>query len=284
MEAPACEVQGEPACEMNIHDVGSGPPLVVVPGIQGRWEWMQPGVEALSRRYRVVTFSLSDEPTSAGQFDESRGFNSYVDQMASVFTTLDLRDAIVCGVSYGGLIAATFAARHPEHVSALVLLSALPPSWRINARARFYLKAPRLLFPLFALSSLRLTREMVAAHGGLAAGSGAALRHGWNVVTHPTSPARMARRVRLLEGLDLMSGFQRLTVPTLVITGEEQLDYVVPPALTREYLRLWPHARSGVISKTGHLGVITRPDELCRLLDEFLVDVPGASRERRMIG
>ena len=59
---------------------------------------------------------------------------------------------------------------------------------------------------------------------------------------------------------------------------------VVPPALTREYLRLWPQARSGVLSKTGHLGVITRPDELSRVLDAFLADVPGARRERRLIG
>jgi len=269
---------------MRIHDAGSGPPLVIVPGIQGRWEWMRPGVDALSQRYRVITFSLCDEPSSGGQFDEARGFYTYVDQVATVVTTLDLRDAIICGISYGGLIAASFAARHPEHASALVLLSALPPSWRINARARFYLRAPRLLFPLFALSSLRLTREMVAAHGGLGAGVAAAVRHGWNVVIHPTSPARMARRVRLLDGLDLTSELQRLTVPTLAVTGEEHLDYVVPPAMTREYLRLWPHARSGVLSKTGHLGVITRPDELLRMLDAFLADVPGIARERRRIG
>jgi 3-oxoadipate enol-lactonase len=107
---------------MNIYDMGSGPPLVILPGIQGRWEWMRPGIDALSQHYRVVTFSLCDEPTSGGHFDDQRGFNSYIDQVANVFATLDLRDAIVCGVSYGGLIAATFAARHPENVSALVLL------------------------------------------------------------------------------------------------------------------------------------------------------------------
>jgi 3-oxoadipate enol-lactonase len=269
---------------MKIHDAGSGPPLVVVPGIQGRWEWMRPGIDALARRYRVITVSLCDEPTSEGQFDEARGFYSYVDQVASVFAALGLRDAIVCGVSYGGLIAATFAARHPEHVRALVLLSALPPSWHINDRARFYLQAPRLLFPLFALSSLRLAREMVIAHGGFAAGVAAALRHGWNVVTHPTSPALMARRVKLLERLDLTSEIRRLTVPTLAVTGEEHLDYVVAPALTREYLRLWPHARGGVLRNTGHLGVITRPDELSRMLDQFLADVPEVASERRRIG
>ena len=269
---------------MKIHDAGSGPPLIIVPGIQGRWEWMRPGVDALAQHYRVITFSLADEPSSDGHFEESRGFSSYVDQVENVMATLGLPDAIVCGMSYGGLIAATFAARHSQKVSALVLLSALPPTWRANRRARFYLRAPRLLFPVFVLSSLRLGREMVAAYDGLVAGVFSATRHIRNVVTHPASPARMARRVQLLDGLDLTSEMERLTLPTLVVTGEDHLDYAVPPALTREYLRLWPHARGEVLSRTGHLGVITRPEALRQLLGGFLADVPALKRDRRMIG
>ena len=45
-------------------DRGSGTPVVLVPGIQGRWEWMRPAVDALAARCRVLTFSLCDEPTS----------------------------------------------------------------------------------------------------------------------------------------------------------------------------------------------------------------------------
>ena len=44
---------------MNIVDLGSGVPVVMVPGIQGRWEWMKPAVDALAERCRVVTFSLA---------------------------------------------------------------------------------------------------------------------------------------------------------------------------------------------------------------------------------
>ena len=28
-------------------DVGSGTPVVLIPGLQGRWEWMAPTVDAL---------------------------------------------------------------------------------------------------------------------------------------------------------------------------------------------------------------------------------------------
>src|SRR5688500_11325026 len=148
---------------MKIIDVGSGPPIVIVPGIQGRWEWMKPAVDALATRCRVITFSLADEPTCGGRFDEARGFESYVDQIRHAMDQAEVETAAVCGVSYGGLIAAAFASRHPERVSSLLLVSALPPDWAPDARVRFYLRAPVLLSPLFLVGSLRMYREIAAA-------------------------------------------------------------------------------------------------------------------------
>ena len=66
---------------MKIIDRGGGTPIVVIPGVQGRWEWMKPAIDALSRRCRVITFSLADEPSCGGGFDEARGFDCYVEQV-----------------------------------------------------------------------------------------------------------------------------------------------------------------------------------------------------------
>ena len=269
---------------MNIVDVGAGPPLVLIPGVQGRWEWMRPGVEALSRHYRVLTFSLGDEPASGYDFKVAEGFSNYVAQIEAVMDTAGVRTAIICGLSYGGLIAAAIAARHPDRTSALVLLSALPPRWQADSRARFYLRFPRLLFPLFALQSLRLTREIRAARDTLFDGLAMSVTHGWNVVSHPTSPVRMARRVRFLEQLDLEVELSRLNVQTLIVTGEDRLDHVVPPMRTREYLKLWPQATSLTLTRTGHLGLITRPDELISMLAKFLQPLAVPAAARRQVG
>src|SRR6476660_7577852 len=137
---------------MRLFDSGSGTPLVVVPGIQGRWEWMRPGIDALAASCRVVTFSLCDEPCSEARFDEPTGFACYVDQIREALDQVKLERAAICGVSYGGLIAAAFAARYPSRVSALVLASALPPSWTPNRRVLAYMRTPRLLAPLFFLT------------------------------------------------------------------------------------------------------------------------------------
>ena len=45
---------------------GHGVPLVLIPGVQGRWEYSRGIVEALARFYRVITFSLCDERTWSG--------------------------------------------------------------------------------------------------------------------------------------------------------------------------------------------------------------------------
>jgi pimeloyl-ACP methyl ester carboxylesterase len=268
---------------MNIVDVGSGPPIVIVPGIQGRWEWIRPAVDALAGRCRVITFSLADEPTCGARFDEAHGFESYVDQVRDAMDQAGVGQAAICGVSYGGLIAAAFAARYPERVASLLLVSAVPPSWTPDARVRFYLRAPVLLSPLFLVASTRMYREIAAAHDGVLPGMAAAARHAVNALTHMFSPARMARRVRLLGPVQLERELERVQVPTLVMTGDDSLDRVVPPRLTLEYLRLWPHAQRATIARTGHLGLITRPRAFAATVAPF-VESTARTEEKRRVG
>ena len=266
---------------MRLIDVGRGVPIVLVPGIQGRWEWMRPTVEALSSHCRVLTFSLADEPGCDAAFDESSGFDCYVQQVREALDQANVERAFICGVSYGGLVAAAFAARHPERTQGLILVSALPPRWKPDARVRFYLRAPRLLSPIFMVASLRLYPEIAAANDSAVAGMAAAVRHAANVLTHMFSPARMARRVRLLEHTDPGAALEILSVPTLVITGEEGLDRVVPVRLTEDYLRIWPHARHVTLRRTGHLGAITRPEAF---LDAVLPFVHAAAGDQDRSG
>ena len=55
-------------------DIGHGPPLILVPGLQGRWEWMRPCVRALARHFRVISFTLAGDWGSGLRFDPRLGF------------------------------------------------------------------------------------------------------------------------------------------------------------------------------------------------------------------
>lgn len=254
---------------MKIVDRGGGTPIVVIPGIQGRWEWMTPAVDALAQRCRVITFSLADEPSSGAPFDPSRGFGCYVEQVRAALDAAGVPRAAICGMSYGGPIAAAFAARYPGRTSSLILVSPLPVSWTPDRRVAFYLRAPRLLAPIFLLAALRLYAEIAAATPGFWRGIRAALRLAWLALTHMSSPGRMARRARLLAAVDLSAEVARVRMPTLLITGEPALDRIVPVDASLDYRRIWPHLRVEMLARTGHLGLLTRADDFARMAVPF---------------
>ncbi|MGH9386061.1 MAG: alpha/beta fold hydrolase [Vicinamibacterales bacterium] len=251
-------------------DLGSGTPIVLIPGIQGRWEWVRPAVDALARRQRVLAFSLCDERTSGFACEPSQGFENYVTQVSQAMDRAGLRSAVVAGISYGGLIASEYAARYPDRVSRLVLVSALPLGWTPDARVRLYLKAPRLFSPLFVLSAPgRLRAEFAAALPGMVKRVRAKARHAMRVVRAPMSPRLMARRVRWAEQ-HRFADPGSVKAPALVVTGEPELDRIVPVEATRWYLDQLRSAEHVVIEHTGHLGIVTRPDAFADALERFV--------------
>ena len=46
---------------MRVFDRGSGPPVIVVPGLQGRWEWARPALHRLASTCRAISYSLSGD-------------------------------------------------------------------------------------------------------------------------------------------------------------------------------------------------------------------------------
>jgi pimeloyl-ACP methyl ester carboxylesterase len=97
-----------------------------------------------------------------------------------------------------------------------------------------------------------------------------AARHGARVIAAPMVPSRMAARIKLQQRIDFIPDCARITVPTLVITGEDELDHIVSPADSRKYLSLIPGAQYEKMGRSGHIGIITRPKEFARIVTSFL--------------
>jgi 3-oxoadipate enol-lactonase len=240
-------------------DRGSGPPLVLIPGLQGRWEYMRPAVEALSVSFRVLTFSLG-----AGDL------NGYSDAVAEAMTQAGVERAAVCGVSFGGMIAVRFAARQPSRCDSLILASTPQPRLRLRPRHAFYLRAPWIFGPIFLVETpFRLRREVLAAIPDAQARRRFSLSSLRTAIGAPVSLSRIAGRARMITTEDLTADCARITAPTLVLTGEADLDHVVPVEGSSEYLRLIPNARAAVLERTGHLGSITRPDAFAAVVRAF---------------
>ncbi|HUU34958.1 MAG TPA: alpha/beta hydrolase [Vicinamibacterales bacterium] len=250
---------------------GEGPAIVLVPGLQGRHEWQLPTVAALAACGQVSTFSLCDEPTSGFTWTEAAGFENYLAQLDEVLRATAAERPLLVGISYGGLIAAEYAARRPGTVAGLVLASAPPPGWTLPARAQRYLTAPRLMAPAFWLGApLRLYPELRAAFPAGRDLLHFVVDHGLRVAGAPASTARMVRRLRWLTAARFSTG-RPIPVPALIVTGEAGLERVVPPADTLRYLEWLPHARVVTMPHTGHSGTVTRAGDFARLVADFMM-------------
>ena len=247
---------------------GHGPTVLLVPGIQGRWEWAAPAVRSLSTRLQVVAYSLSGERGAVPPL-APRTFADHLRQARNALNRVTTGPVVVCGVSYGALIALRLAARHPDRVRGLVLASPLNADFTPDARMRRWAAHPRLMAPAFLAGTPgRIVPELRAAHGARWIGPALALLA--RVVRAPHSPDRMAARLRLLEGEDFVADCRHVRQPTLLVTGEPGLDRIVPAEASCRMLEWLPHVRHVTLARTGHWGLVTRRDAFAHEVTHFV--------------
>ena len=245
---------------MDIIDRGSGPPLVLIPGLQGRWEYMRPTVEALSSSFRVLTFSL-----------DANDLDGYAAQVDAVMSAKGIDRAVICGLSFGGIIAVRFAAQRPSRCQALILASTPRPALQLRRKHRIYVGAPLIFGPLFvAETPFRLGPEICAAIPDRRARRRFLRAAARTVLSAPISLRAMAARAHIITATNLDADCARIAAPTLVVTGEANLDHVVPVEGSSEYTRRIANARACVLERTGHLGTITRPEAFCAMVRAFV--------------
>jgi 3-oxoadipate enol-lactonase len=251
---------------------GQGPTLLLIPGIQGRWEWATPAVEALARRHRVVSYSLGGERNTVPPL-KPETFDDLVRQALNALNRVTDGPAVVCGVSYGGLIALRLAARHPARVRALVLASPLNADFAPDDRMRRWVAHPRLMAPAFLAGSPgRIVPELRAAHGRSWVPRALGLLG--RVVRAPHSPDRMAARLRMIGCEDLVADCRAVAQPTLIITGEAELDRIVPTEASCRMLSWLRDARHVTLHRTGHWGLVTRREAFAREVTHFVETLP----------
>ncbi len=231
---------------------GQGTPLVFIPGIQGRWELLKPAVDALAERHRVLTFSL----------DQTRTPDCFAEWTTEIARGLDEAgesSAAIVGVSFGGLIAVKFAAAFPERTRALVLASTPRARGIVSSHVDAYLRHPRLSVPLFAFRAIgRLGPELMATRKTWMSRAGAAINYTWRALRWPMDPVRMVAWVRAWPAARVDDACRDVRAPTLVITGDEALNRVVPVADTLEYLTLIANARHETFARHGSPGTVAQ--------------------------
>ncbi len=251
------------AHEIDIHVQVSGPPgappLLLLHSLGTNLHIWDDQTEALSRSFRVIRpdmrghglTTLTPGPYSIAQLAQ--------DALA-VLSALGIETAHVAGISIGGLIAQSIAAQATHRVRSLTLVDTamvIPPpeGWHTRAATvRAQGMAP-LADPVMARW---VTPSFVHAPAAL----------GLRAMLLRTPPEGYAGAAEALAAADLTSSTSALTLPTLIIVGDQ--DLATPVAASEAMHAAIPGSKLVILPSAAHIPTVEVPNAVTAAMAEFL--------------
>lgn len=257
-------------------ETGTGAPIIFVHEFAGDYRSWESQVRYFARRYRCITYNArgfppSETPDDVEKYSQERAR----DDIAAVLDHLRIDRAHVVGLSMGGFATLHFGLRYPERALSLVVggcgYGAAP-----ERREQFQQESEQ-------------TAQMIEREGSVGFAERYAVGaarvqfqnkdpRGWaefrdQLAERPTEGSALTMRgvqKRRPSLWDLQDQMRALTVPTLIVTGDEDEPCLEPGLLMKRAI-----STSGlvVIPKSGHTINLEEPDAFNRCVQDFLTAV-----------
>jgi pimeloyl-ACP methyl ester carboxylesterase len=261
---------------LHYDEVGQGAPLVFVHEFAGEGRSWHLQVRFFARRYRTITFNArgyppSDVPTAGTAYSQDQA----VDDIRGLLDALGIAKAHVCGLSMGGYATLHFGIRHPERALSLVVAGCGYGSLAAD-RAQFKRDVE--------VTSQRFLAEPMAALADVYCQGPTRVQFrdkdpvGWQEFRDHFAAQSALGHGLTMRGVqltrpsvyDLEPELGRLTVPTLIVTGDEDDPCLEPGIFMKRKIRT-----SGlvVIPKAGHTINLEEPEAFNRAVLDFLTAV-----------
>lgn len=245
----------------------SGTPVLHVHGYTGMKENWLPLMAALGRELRQFAPDLPGWGESERREGEDPGYAAQADRMAAFIDAVIGAPVDLVGHSMGGGIAAVLAARHPDKVRRLVLMSAAGVRFEDNAFGQAVLDGGNP-FAVTDVASLRRYLALVFE------------RPPWL----PRGVARWLVRRRLADARfeqEVLESIGRgadaflpqreagsIRAPTLLLWSDG--DRVIDPSAAAIYAAIIPQARRVQVPGTSHMPMVEQTAATAAALREFL--------------
>jgi pimeloyl-ACP methyl ester carboxylesterase len=265
-------------------EVGSGAPVVFVHEFAADHRSWELQMRHFGQRYRCVTYSArgyppSDVPEISGSYSQNRA----TDDILAVIDHLGIDKAHVVGLSMGGFATLHFGFRHPTRARSLVVagvgygaereqqakfkgeVETVAKSLLEEGMAKFaekYAYGPtRVQFENKDPRGFAQFKKELGEHSALGSAN--------------TQIGVQGRRPSLY---DLVDQMRALTVPTLVLSGDEDWPCLAPGLLMKREI---PSAALAVMPNCGHTINLEDPDLFNRIVGDFIVQVDAGRWPKR---
>jgi pimeloyl-ACP methyl ester carboxylesterase len=220
-------------------------PVVLVHGYAASSAYMAPTGHSLGASLPVFAPDLPGYGRSSRP-ERVLGIPELAEALAGWMDAAGIERATFLGNSFGCQIIVELALRHPERVSRAVLVGpTIDPTARSVPRqaARLARDAFREPLPLAFIQ----TRDYLVF-----------------------GPRRLLRTLQVMLDDPVEEKLPHVIQPTLVVRGGH--DPIVPQRWTEKVARLLPEGRLAVVPRAAHAVNYSAPDELARLVLQFLAD------------
>ena len=242
---------------LHVCGAADAPPLVLLPGQAISSTMWYPNIAALSRDYRVYALDIVGD---MGKSVRTRPFADPTDfavWLTDLLDELQIEQAHVAGLSYGGFIALRLALSAAERVKKLVLMA---PASLLALRPRFFLRMATMLLPAFVMSRQTKQRLLLGTYSPNAA-----------PIIEQVMTTTDFRYNMYLPPVFSDADLQQLSVPTLLLLGDQEVVYDYEAALKRAK-DLIPGIETAVIPGAGHALNFDQPDLVNNHILAFLKD------------
>lgn len=251
-----------------VHGEGqSGGTVLLSSGLGGAGAFWAPQLEALCRRYRVVTYDQRGTGRSAGPLPDPYSITAMADDVTEILDELGIARCHFVGHALGGLVGLDLALRRPDRIGSLVLVNAWARGdahtlrcfdvrrdlLRIGPEA--YVRAqPLFLYPApwMSRNAQRLAREHEHA------------------VARFQGTDTLLRRIAALLAFDVADRLGEVACPTLVAASRD--DLLVPWTASETLAAGIAGARLWVTAEGGHGFTVTEPEAFNTALCGFLAE------------
>ena len=251
--------------QADVRTGGKGDPVVFLHAAGG----VQPGdpfLDGLSAHHTVHA-PIAPGFNDLEELDEIRDIHDLAIHYDDVLEALGLDAVPLVGHSFGGMVAAEIAAHYPKRVSKLVLIA--PVGLWNDA----YPTADLFATPLTEINELLWgDMESPAAQMAQAAFANADFEHAEQLMDMLLMIARgftaVGKFMWPIPDRGLARRLYRVKARTLVLWGSK--DKLAPAQYADDFARLIEGSRVEILDGAGHMVTMERPDEMVKLVDEFL--------------
>ena len=241
---------------------GTGPAVIFSHGLFMDHEMFAPQVEALSDRYRCITWDERGHGQTAGDTLEPFSYYDSADDLAALLAHLGIERAVLAGMSQGGFLSMRCALTHADKVRALILIDT-------QAGVEDPTKMAGYEQLLHDWTTNGLSEEVANIIEGIILGENWPGATYWKAKWRAMSAGNVAGCFATLSARDdITPRISAIKVPTLVVHGAA--DAAIPLALAEVLVERIAGAQLAVIPGAGHAANLTHPAATNAALAEFL--------------